>query len=113
MSVLLPPLCLPVPLFSSQYNSWISQTGLKKKEMIVLDDNAVYYAGRHNSLLCAMSREMALNGFKRLLIGLDSLRSEMYKVQMLLFFSRHKKSENTEAVRVSSFLSYLWVHSCV
>lgn len=37
-----------------------------------------------------MSREMALNGFKRVLIGLDGLQSEMCKVQMLLIFSRHK-----------------------
>lgn len=32
----------PCSPFSSQYNSWISQTGLKK-EIIVLDDNAVHY----------------------------------------------------------------------
>ncbi len=83
--------CCYVPMFppfSSQYNSWISQTGLKK-EIIVLSDNAVRYNRQAPLSLYATLRETALNGFKRALTGLDGLWSETCKVQMLLFFSHH------------------------
>lgn len=56
-----------------------------------------------------MSREVASNGFKRVLTGLDGLQSEMCKVQMLLFFLP-QINENTKA---ASSLCNLCVHGCV